>query len=182
MRIGPAFLIAAFALGTLPAVGQVRHDAHDGGAKALPYAGLEQRRVKALSDRQIADLRAGRGMGLALAAELNGYPGPLHALELADALELTAEQRSRTSDLFEAMRAETIPIGERIISEETVLDRLFAERMATPETLQEAALRIGTAQGELRSAHLRYHLRMVEVLTSRQVTDYMRLRGYRSAP
>ncbi|HEY0442316.1 MAG TPA: hypothetical protein VGD36_19780, partial [Xanthobacteraceae bacterium] len=41
-----------------------------------PYAGLEARPVKALSE-QIADLRAGRGMGLALAAELNGYPGPL---------------------------------------------------------------------------------------------------------
>jgi len=29
--------------------------------------------IKTLSDRQIADLNAGRGMGLALAAELNGY-------------------------------------------------------------------------------------------------------------
>ena len=42
-----------------------------------PYAGLEGRSVKALSEQQIADLRAGRGMGLALAAELNGYPGPM---------------------------------------------------------------------------------------------------------
>ena len=41
-----------------------------------PYAGLEGRAIKALSEQQIADLRAGRGMGLALAAELNGYPGP----------------------------------------------------------------------------------------------------------
>ena len=48
-----------------------------------PYAGLQARPVKALSDQQIADLRAGRGMGLALAAELNGYPGPMHVLELA---------------------------------------------------------------------------------------------------
>jgi DNA invertase Pin-like site-specific DNA recombinase len=28
-------------------------------------------------------------MGLALAAELNGYPGPLHVLEMADRLQLT---------------------------------------------------------------------------------------------
>jgi hypothetical protein len=49
-----------------------------------PYAGLQQRPVKALSEQQVADLRAGRGMGLALAAELNGYPGPLHVIELAD--------------------------------------------------------------------------------------------------
>jgi hypothetical protein len=32
------------------------------------------RSIKALSDQQVSDLRAGRGMGLALAAELNGYP------------------------------------------------------------------------------------------------------------
>jgi hypothetical protein len=45
-----------------------------------------------LSDEQIADLRAGRGMALALTAELNGYPGPLHVLDLADQLALTATQ------------------------------------------------------------------------------------------
>ena len=45
-----------------------------------PYAGLEQRAVKALSEQQIADLRAGRGMGLALPAELNGYPRPFARL------------------------------------------------------------------------------------------------------
>src|ERR687892_2344181 len=73
-----------------------------------PYAGMQARPVKALSDQQIADLRAGRGMGLALAAELNGYPGPLHVLEHADALALTAEQRHRTRSLFEAMKAEAV--------------------------------------------------------------------------
>src|SRR5689334_5411022 len=59
-----------------------------------PYAGLEQRAVKSLSNEQIDDLKAGRGMGLALAAELNGYPGPLHVLQLADRLELSADQRA----------------------------------------------------------------------------------------
>jgi hypothetical protein len=76
-----------------------------------PYAGLEQRAVKALSEQQIADLRAGRGMGLALPAELNGYPGPSHVLENADALGLSAEQRERTKGLFEAMNAEAVPVG-----------------------------------------------------------------------
>src|SRR2546430_17587050 len=45
-----------------------------------PYAGMEPRSIKALSDQQIADLRDGRGMSLALAAELNGYPEPSHVL------------------------------------------------------------------------------------------------------
>ena len=37
-----------------------------------PYAGMQTRPIKALSDQQFSDLNAGRGMGLALAAELNG--------------------------------------------------------------------------------------------------------------
>src|SRR5262245_62315440 len=63
-------------------------------AQEQPYAGYEQRPIKALSREQIADLKAGRGMGLALAAELNGFPGPIHVLELAERLQLTVEQRS----------------------------------------------------------------------------------------
>src|SRR5438105_4502530 len=65
-----------------------------------PYAGLEVRSIKALSDQQIGDLRAGRGMGLALAAELNGYPGPMHVLELADSLSLSDQQRAKIQELF----------------------------------------------------------------------------------
>ena len=76
-----------------------------------PYAGLETRRIKALSDQQIADLKAGRGMGLALAAELNGYPGPIHAIELADKLGLSPDQIAKLRELFESMKAETIPLG-----------------------------------------------------------------------
>ena len=64
-----------------------------------PYAGQQTRPIKALSDQQVADLIAGRGIGLALAAELNGYPGPSHLLELADRLDLSdaAEDASRVS-------------------------------------------------------------------------------------
>src|SRR5215831_2804972 len=75
-----------------------------------PYAGLQERSIKTLSEQQIADLNAGRGMGLALAAELNGYPGPIHAIELAEQLHLSPEQVSKLRMLFEAMKAETIPL------------------------------------------------------------------------
>src|ERR1019366_8686260 len=69
-----------------------------------PYAGMQTRSIKALSDQQIADLGAGRGMGLALAAEMNGYPGPSHVLELADRLDLSAEQRASVQQLFDSMK------------------------------------------------------------------------------
>ncbi len=82
--------------------------AQHGHGSGSPYAGLERRAVKALSSDEIADLRAGRGMGLALAAELNGYPGPVHVLEHAGSLALSGEQRARMQTLYEAMRAEAI--------------------------------------------------------------------------
>src|ERR1700752_4287969 len=88
-----------------------------------PYAGMQTRPIKALSEQQLADLGAGRGMGLALAAELNGYPGPAHVLELADRLELSADQRVRVQALFDAMTAEAVPLGAKLIEQETDLDR-----------------------------------------------------------
>ena len=73
-----------------------RHAAPHGGAAApQPYAGMEGREIKALSPQEVADLRAGRGMGLALPAELNRYPGPMHVLELAEPLRLSPRQRRR---------------------------------------------------------------------------------------
>jgi hypothetical protein len=143
------------------------------------YSGLEQRAVKALSEQQIADLRAGRGMGLALPAELNGYPGPSHVLENADALGLSAEQRERTKGLFEAMKAEAVPVGERLIEQEAKLDRLFAERAITPANLNAATEEIGITQARLRQTHLKYHLAMMDVMSPAQVERYRELRGYR---
>src|SRR5512138_3492095 len=98
-----------------------------------PYAGMQTRAIKALSEQQVGDLRAGRGMGLALAAELNGYPGPSHVLELADKLELSPAQRSDVQLLFDAMKAEAMPLGARLIEQEADLDRQFASHTVTPE-------------------------------------------------
>jgi hypothetical protein len=139
---------------------------------------MAQREVKALSDQQIADLRAGRGMGLALAAELNGYPGPSHVLELAGALALTPDQRARTEALMAAMIAETIPLGERILADEAALDQLFALRTATPAAIDAATARIAAAQGTLRAAHLRTHLAMMPLLSADQLQRYAAMRGY----
>jgi Spy/CpxP family protein refolding chaperone len=143
-----------------------------------PYAGLEQRPIKALSEQQVADLKAGRGMGLALPAELNGYPGPMHVLEHADALQLTTEQRERTKTLIETMKAEAVPMGERLIEQEAQLDRLFATRQITPASLTASTAAIGVTQARLREAHLKYHLAMMAVLTPDQLETYRSLRGY----
>lgn len=145
-----------------------------------PYAGMQSRPVKALSDQQITDLRGGRGMGLALAAELNGYPGPSHVLELADQLGLSAAQRAKVQEMFAAMKEETTPIGNRLIEEERDLDRQFAGRTIGPESLKSATATIAKTQGELREAHLKYHLLTAAVLDESQLTKYAEVRGYSS--
>ena len=163
MRIWP--LIASLALVT---------SAH----AQTPYAGMQSRPIKALSEQQVADLNAGRGMGLALAAELNGYPGPSHVLELADKLELSSDQRVSMQRLFDAMKAEAMPIGARLIEQEAELDRQFAARTVTPESLKASTAAVAATQGILRETHLKYHLSTGSILTPAQMTKYAELRGY----
>ena len=149
---------------------------------AQPYSGMQSRQIKALSDQQVADLRAGRGMGLALAAELNGYPGPSHLVELSDQLGLTSEQLSNLKSMFDAMKAETIPIGENLVAQEEELDRLFAEKVISEQQLKAATQNIGETQARLRNAHLRYHLRARVILQPSQIRRYAELRGYGAEP
>ncbi len=147
-----------------------------------PYAGMQTRQIKALSEQQIADLGAGRGMGLALAAELNGYPGPSHVLELADRLDLTADQRASIKALFDSMKAEAIPLGAKLIAQEAELDRQFASRSITPESLKASTAAVAVTQGELRDTHLKYHLSTAAMLSHEQMQRYADLRGYGDQP
>lgn len=175
----PVLVLVASALLAGPVLAQ-SHD-HGAGKHHSPYAGLEKREIKALSNEQLAELRAGRGMGLALPAELNGYPGPLHVLELAERLELTPDQRARTQFLFNEMQRKAAAIGDRMIESEKRLDALFALRLATHEKLTAATTEAASLQGELRATHLSYHIEMNNLLTPKQVAQYAQLRGYSEA-
>lgn len=179
----PSRILSCLALLISGCVGvQNDHAGHDSSAKGehahAPYAGMQARSVKALSDQQIADLRAGKGMSLALPAELNGYPGPSHTLELAGPLALTAEQRARTQALFAQMQQEARIAGEAVIAAETALDSLFKEKRASLDALSAATTTAAHAHGQLRETHLRYHLAMAELLTAEQIATYAKLRGY----
>jgi len=143
-----------------------------------PYAGQEQRAIKALSDREISDLTEGRGMGLAKAAELNSYPGPLHVLELARELDLTDTQRAATQSLYARMRERAQPLGIKIIAAERELDRAFVDGTISTTELRSRLNAIAALQGELRAAHLETHLAQRSVLTPQQVAKYDALRGY----
>jgi hypothetical protein len=147
-----------------------------------PYAGMQTRPIKALSEQQVADLGAGRGMGLALAAELNGYPGPAHVLELAGQLDLSADQRAGVTRLFDSMKAEAVPLGSKLIEQEADLDRQLASRTVTPESLKASTAAVAMTQGALRETHLKYHLSTVAILAPGQMQRYAELRGYDDKP
>lgn len=167
-------------LAALPVSAQQMNHVHPDSAQAQhsAYAEMTSRSIKSLSDEQIADIRAGKGMSLALAAELNGYPGPAHALELAEHLGLTAVQKQQTERLKNDMLAEVKRLGEEWISSEAELDKLFKLRRAAAAEIAAHAEKVGRALGALRAAHLQYHVNMLEVLTPSQVAKYNALRGY----
>jgi Spy/CpxP family protein refolding chaperone len=149
---------------------------------AQPYASLRDRRVKALSEAQEADLRAGRGMALALAAELNGYPGPMHVLEHAEALRLTPVQRAAAEALRARMAAEAQAIGARMLVLEEELDGLFVSGDADTGRLAALTAALGALGGRLRETHLAAHIGMRAALDPGQRETYARLRGYGAAP
>jgi len=149
-------------------------------APTSPYAGEETREIKALSAEEVDGYLDGEGMGLAKAAELNGFPGPLHVLELADELELTEEQMRRSHEIFQEMREQAKLLGARLVEKERELDRLFASEAVTEPELRALTEEIGRLQGELRATHLRAHLAQKAVLSEHQVRRYRALRGYGS--
>lgn len=149
-----------------------------GFATESPYVGFETRSIKSLSPEQIEQYRQGQGMGLALAAELNGYPGPKHVLELERELGLTPEQKVSVAEIFERMRVAAIDLGERIIELESELNSLFEQGTIDSERLKDQVSRLSMLQGELRTVHLAAHLEIEDLLSQDQLKAYNDLRGY----
>jgi hypothetical protein len=145
-----------------------------------PYAGQEQRAIKALSDDEIQELLHGQGMGLAKVAELNHYPGPRHILDMASQLGLSETQRTEAQQIYDRMHHEAIRLGNLLIAKERELDRLFANNEIDAPTLQRVVQAIAQLQDELRITHLQAHLDMKHILSSDQVALYDVLRGYRA--
>ncbi len=147
-------------------------------AETGPYAGLETRGIAALSEADVEDLLAGRGWGFALPAELNGYPGPTHVLENAEALELTDSQRSRIEEIRAAMSTRAQALGARYVAAEAALDAAFADGTVDGDALTRLAADAAAIEAELRAAHLSAHLEVTPLLTRHQIVTYNRLRGY----
>jgi len=79
---------------------------------------------------------------MAFAADQNGYPGPMHVLELRERLGLTRDQAVKAEALMRTMFEESRPKSARLLEAEARLRRLFADG-----TADEAAVRTAVADG-----------------------------------
>lgn len=170
-NFGILFLTAVLSAG----LSSCANNSHHGHSS---YAGEENRTVKALSDEDVQKYLDGEGMGLAKAAELNGFPGPKHILENKAQLNLSAEQESKVRDSFQKMKLEASNLGKKIVEQEKQLDKLFSDNQINEEILNGKTREISALQGDLRRVHLQAHLEMKELLSPEQIESYKKARGY----
>jgi len=144
------------------------------------YVGEENREIKSLSSDDITALKKGSGWGLAKAAELNGYPGPIHILEMESEIDLTESQKRKIEKLYKKMNGEAVVLGEQLIDIEKALSKSFYSQEIDPELLESYVHEAGSVHAKLRFVHLSAHLETPRILSTEQVSLYNDLRGYSS--
>jgi len=144
------------------------------------YAGQEKRLIKSLSPDDVQQLKQGKGWGLAKAAELNGMPGPAHVLEMKDKISLSKQQTEQIQALFNEMKSQAMPLGNKLIELEKKLNEAFANRTINDKDLKKQLSEIAQVRSELRYVHLVTHLKTPAILTKHQVMQYNQLRNYSS--
>lgn len=145
-----------------------------------PYADQQGRSISSLSVNDVAQLKGGKGWGLAKPAEFNGYPGPSHVLEFADKLELSTKQKAAVDDAFLRMQLKAKELGLALIEAEKALDAAFVGKAISKAELNRLLSVAESARAKLRSVHLSAHLEVTPLLTNEQKIKYASLRGYGS--
>lgn len=143
-----------------------------------PYAEMAIDEATSLPSEEVARLGAGEGMGMALPAEINGYPGPAHTLEMADRLELGPGQRSSLEDVRRRMTEAAVAKGAEILAAEAELTELFKSERAGRTELETLSLVVGRLRAELRAIHLAAHVETRALLSEEQILLYRKHRGY----
>lgn len=154
---------------------------HPPSASSTDYPDLLASPIRGLTPNEIEELRTGAGAGMALAAELNGYPGPKHILELAERLALSQDQQADVEALFSATNAEARRIGALLLGLHKELDDGFRNRTLTESGLHDLLVKLDGQTAELRFVHLRAHLAAFDLLTPHQRAMYAEMRGYGAA-
>lgn len=117
------------------------------------------------------------GMGQAKYAEMNGYPGPKHVLDLAEKLKLTEEQKASVQAFYREMSTRAKEVGKQIIQIEQELNSAFAQGLVAEKSVRSDCEDLGRLRGKLRAIHLVAHLKTKEVLGASQIAMYKKLRS-----
>ncbi|MGB1816363.1 MAG: hypothetical protein ACPHJ3_13480, partial [Rubripirellula sp.] len=97
----------------------------------------ETRVIKSLSSSDIDGLLSGAGMGYAMAAELNRFPGPKHVLELADEMGIESIEAALTRhDIYTADECFLTGSAAEVIAAVKLDDRQIGEGKPGPITKQ----------------------------------------------
>ena len=157
------------------------HSEHTDNNTISKYIGQENRIIKSLSSEDIESLETGTGDafgGMAKLAELNGYPGPRHILDLGKELGLTTVQKENITIIYNDMKREALKLGQEILQIEKTANELFANKSISDSELQQLILKSAENYGKLRYIHLTTHLKMIGILSQEQIILYNTLRGY----
>lgn len=146
-----------------------------------PYVSLLDSPIRGMSPEEIKDLETGAGAGFARAAEVNGYPGPRHVLDLKQELALSPDQENQIQAIFEQMLAEAEQLGQEIVQREAQFSAAFAAGTISEAGLQAQTQQLALLYGQLRAAHLQAHLQTTPLLLAEQIAAYNTLRGYTGA-
>ena len=130
----PLSVSAAAAVTALVALAAPAWAQHGGGGAGA--SGHQAAQVCLAEFEQVVG--EGRGFGLAFAADQNGYPGPMHVLELKERLTLSPEQEASARALMHAMFAASRPASGRLLEAEAKLRRLFAGGSADETSVRAA--------------------------------------------
>jgi len=126
-------------------------------------------------EEERASIERGEGFGMAMAADMAGYPGPRHVLDMASELGLTADQKTGVEKIFAAMHEKAVTRGKELFEAQARLEQMF--RDGRPEAdLREQSFRVDSIHAELRWVHLSAHLAAQKILTAEQIAKYTRLR------
>lgn len=159
---------------------QHQHDAQHNNFRS-PYVEQLDSPVRGLSFEEVDNLLNGQGAGYARTAELNGYPGLRHVLDLSSQLNLSFQQEKEIQAAFEQMKSQVKSIGETIVSKEQKLSKAFASREITNTELEKQTSELAELYGELRKTHLQAHLQINPLLSTKQIKKYNQIRGYEVA-
>jgi hypothetical protein len=157
------------------------HSGHVINNTISKYTGQENRLIKSLSPEDIESLQTGTGDafgGMAKLAELNGYPGPRHVLDLANELELSNKQKANITTIYDNMKKKAAVLGQEIISIEKIANEEFINKTITDYQMKQLIFKSSQIYGQLRYTHLITHLKILDILTPEQVNLYNNLRGY----